>query len=72
MSQDLDQDKQQAFGAQALDVLNKGAVAVMMSLGHRTGLFDAMADLPPATAQTIAKAAGLNERYSALGKLPYK
>ena len=63
MSQDLDQAKLQAFGGQALDILNKGAVAVMMSLGHRTGLFDVMADLPPANVQAIAKAAGLNERY---------
>jgi SAM-dependent methyltransferase len=63
MSQDLNQEKLQAFGGQALDILNKGAVAVMMSLGHRTGLFDAMADLPSADAGTIAKTAGLNERY---------
>lgn len=35
----------------------------MMSVGHRTGLFDAMSGVPPATARDIADAAGLNERY---------
>jgi hypothetical protein len=63
MSQDLDHDKLQAFGGQALDILNKGALSVMMSLGHRTGLFDSMASHPPANCQAIAKVAGLNERY---------
>jgi ubiquinone/menaquinone biosynthesis C-methylase UbiE len=35
----------------------------MISLGHRTGLFDTMRGLPPATSQEIATQAGLNERY---------
>jgi 2-polyprenyl-3-methyl-5-hydroxy-6-metoxy-1,4-benzoquinol methylase len=35
----------------------------MISLGHRTGLFDTMASLPPATSDEIAKAAALDERY---------
>ncbi|MGB5973236.1 MAG: class I SAM-dependent methyltransferase, partial [Nodosilinea sp.] len=43
--------------------LNYGALALMTSIGHRTELFDTMADLPPATSQQIAEAAGLNERY---------
>jgi SAM-dependent methyltransferase len=63
MSQHVDQAKLQAFGGLALDILNKAAIAVMMSVGHRTGLFDAMADRPPATVHAIAQAAGLNERY---------
>ena len=37
-------------------------LAVMISIGHRTGLFDTMADLPPST-QQIAARAGLAERY---------
>jgi 2-polyprenyl-3-methyl-5-hydroxy-6-metoxy-1,4-benzoquinol methylase len=43
--------------------LNKAAAALMISVGHRTELFDAMADLPPATSERIAQTAGLNERY---------
>jgi 2-polyprenyl-3-methyl-5-hydroxy-6-metoxy-1,4-benzoquinol methylase len=35
----------------------------MTSVGHRTGLFDTMATLPPSSAVQIAKAAALNERY---------
>ncbi|MBD2365434.1 class I SAM-dependent methyltransferase, partial [Anabaena minutissima FACHB-250] len=45
------------------DILNSGAIALMTSIGHRTGLFDTLAQLPPATTQQIADAAGLNERY---------
>ena len=64
MSQgDLDQAKLEQFGGPALDILNKGSVAVMMSVGHRTGLFESMAGLSPSTSAQIAEAAGLQERY---------
>lgn len=59
----LDQTKAEAFAERMLDVLNSGAIALMTSIGHRTGLFDTMAKLPPATSRQIASAAGLNERY---------
>ena len=59
----LDQAKKDEFGALAARILNDAAVAIMMSVGHRTGLFEAMAKLPPSTSQQIATAAGLNERY---------
>jgi ubiquinone/menaquinone biosynthesis C-methylase UbiE len=35
----------------------------MISVGHRSGLFDAMANLAPATSAEIAENAGLDERY---------
>ena len=38
-------------------------LALMTSVGHRVGLFDTMASLPPATSPQIAAAAGLEERY---------
>jgi 2-polyprenyl-3-methyl-5-hydroxy-6-metoxy-1,4-benzoquinol methylase len=44
-------------------LLNYGALTIMTSIGHRTGLFDAMNEMPPSTSAGIAKAAGLNERY---------
>jgi len=44
-------------------ILNDAALALMISVGHRTGLFDVMATLPAATSEQIASAAGLNERY---------
>jgi 2-polyprenyl-3-methyl-5-hydroxy-6-metoxy-1,4-benzoquinol methylase len=35
----------------------------MVSVGHRTGLFDVMSKSPPATSEELAAQAGLNERY---------
>jgi hypothetical protein len=46
-----------------LAVLNHGTLCLMVSVGHRTGLFDAMSKLPPATSEEIAIQARLNERY---------
>jgi ubiquinone/menaquinone biosynthesis C-methylase UbiE len=57
------QKKAEAFSENLVDVLNKSAIATAISLGHRTGLFDAMATLPYATSARIAEAANLNERY---------
>ncbi|NLZ07648.1 MAG: methyltransferase domain-containing protein [Phycisphaerae bacterium] len=59
----LNAERSGAFARRLLDVLNDGALAVMISLGHRTGLFDTLRDLPPSTSEEIADAAGLNERY---------
>lgn len=53
----------EAFAGRVMEILNSGAVAVMMSIGHRTGLFDVMNRLPPATSSAIARAARLDERY---------
>ena len=55
--------KSESFAECLLDILNSGALAGMLSIGHRTGLLDTMATLAPATSQQIAAAAGLNERY---------
>lgn len=35
----------------------------MASIGHRTGLFDVLADAPSLTSEALAKRARLNERY---------
>lgn len=59
----LPQSRAQAFADKMMQMYNAGAMALMTSIGHRTGLFDAMAALPPATSTAIAKAARLNERY---------
>lgn len=52
-----------AFAERMLDMLNGGALAIMTSIGHRTGLFDTMAELAPSTSAELALAAGLHERY---------
>ncbi len=59
----FDVAKAEAFAGQMLGIINSGAIALMTSIGHRTGLFDTLATLPPATSQQIAAAAHLNERY---------
>jgi 2-polyprenyl-3-methyl-5-hydroxy-6-metoxy-1,4-benzoquinol methylase len=63
VEQQFDQARAEAFAGRLLDDLNGGAIMIMTSIGHRTGLFDAMSGLPPSTSQQIAEAANLNERY---------
>lgn len=46
-----------------VDILNSASLALMMSIGHKVGLFDAMASLSSATIPEIATKAGLQERY---------
>jgi 2-polyprenyl-3-methyl-5-hydroxy-6-metoxy-1,4-benzoquinol methylase len=58
-----DQAKVEAFAERLVGVLTDAGLGLMLSIGHRTGLFDTMADLPPLTSDGIAKRAGLNERY---------
>jgi hypothetical protein len=59
----FDQTKAEAFAGRLLTALNHGALCLMVSVGHRTGLFDVMSKSPPATSEEIATEAGLNERY---------
>jgi 2-polyprenyl-3-methyl-5-hydroxy-6-metoxy-1,4-benzoquinol methylase len=59
----FDASKAEAFAGTLLESLNHGAWCLMASIGHRTGLFDTMRDLPASTAGDIARAAHLNERY---------
>lgn len=60
---DFDPRKADDFARGVLDVLNHGALALMLSIGHRAGLFDAMRGLGFATSRRIAAEAGLQERY---------
>ncbi len=60
---DFDPAKAEAFADRFLTALNDGALCLMASVGHRTGLFDAMRDHPSSTSEEIAERAGLAERY---------
>lgn len=60
---EFDTDRASRFENRFVDVLNGGALCLMTSLGHRTGLFDRLAGMKAATSAEIAAAAGLNERY---------
>jgi ubiquinone/menaquinone biosynthesis C-methylase UbiE len=58
-----DAAKAGAFADRLLTMLNHGGLCLMVSVGHRTGLFDAMKGMEPSTSAEIAARAGLNERY---------
>jgi SAM-dependent methyltransferase len=51
------------FAERMGQMMNDAALSLMVSVGHRTGLFDVMAAMPAATSGEIAARAGLNERY---------
>jgi SAM-dependent methyltransferase len=56
-------DRAAVFGERMVGVLNDACLALMVSVGHRTGLFEEMAGRAPSTSNEIAVAAGLQERY---------
>jgi Methyltransferase domain len=53
----------EAFAGRVMAVMDSASLAILISIGHQTGLFDVMAEQPSATSPQIADAAGLNERY---------
>jgi 2-polyprenyl-3-methyl-5-hydroxy-6-metoxy-1,4-benzoquinol methylase len=59
----FDADRAAAFAGRLLQTLNDGALCLMISLGHRTGLFDVLRELPPSSSAAVAAAARLDERY---------
>ena len=60
---EIDSAKAEAFAGRFVTALNNGALCLMASIGHRTGLFDILSTLPPSTSEEIASRARLNERY---------
>jgi ubiquinone/menaquinone biosynthesis C-methylase UbiE len=59
----MDQKKSEAFADKMLDVMNHAGLALMISIGHRIGLLDKLAELPALTSHEIAARTGFNERY---------
>lgn len=59
----VDLDRAEAFAQKLATALNQACLTLMISLGHRTGLFDKLAHLPPSSSAAIAAASGLSERY---------
>ncbi|AZQ65938.1 class I SAM-dependent methyltransferase [Silicimonas algicola] len=59
----FDTGKADAFLDRVAGLVNDGAIAVMVGLGHRTGLFDTLAGMPLATSTELAEEAALAERY---------
>ncbi len=59
----FDESRAQSFADGLLEKINHASLALMISIGHRTGLFDTLCQLDWSTANQIADAAELNERY---------
>jgi 2-polyprenyl-3-methyl-5-hydroxy-6-metoxy-1,4-benzoquinol methylase len=58
-----DAEKAAAFAESLLTAFNNAAMCLMISIGHRTGLFDTFSQMPPVTSEELAQRCGLNERY---------
>jgi SAM-dependent methyltransferase len=56
-------DTTEEFAERMVGAIDAGSLAILLSIGHQTKLFDTLAELPPATSAQIADAAGLTERY---------
>lgn len=60
---ETDDAQAEAFAERMLATLNEASLALMLSVGHRTGLLDAMADQGWLTSAALAERADLSERY---------
>jgi len=56
-------DTTEQFAERIVGAIDSASLAILLSIGHQTKLFDTLAELPPATSAHIADSAGLNERY---------
>jgi ubiquinone/menaquinone biosynthesis C-methylase UbiE len=54
---------EEAFTQKLINMVNNGMSGLMISIGHRTGLFNAMRGADPMTSLELAERAGLTERY---------
>ena len=60
----FDDARHETFGNRVVGMLNDASLTFMLSIGHRTGLLDALQRLDrPATTHEISDEAGLAERY---------
>jgi 2-polyprenyl-3-methyl-5-hydroxy-6-metoxy-1,4-benzoquinol methylase len=60
---DPNNDTTEGFAERMVGAIDNASLAILLSIGHQTKLFDTLAELPPATSTQVAEAAGLNERY---------
>ncbi|HEU4428283.1 MAG TPA: class I SAM-dependent methyltransferase [Myxococcota bacterium] len=59
----MDEARARGFALRMREILDGGALALLVSIGHRTGLFDTLAAMAPAHSRAIARESGLDERY---------
>src|SRR5215471_12630141 len=62
MADTLDRKRVQEFARKLFGFYTSGLLTMMVSVGYRTGLFEAAAE-GPATSEELAERAGLQERY---------
>ena len=62
-NKEFNTSRAEAFSGSLIDILNKSSLALMISIGHRSGLFDTLSNMDFATSEEIADKAKLNERY---------
>jgi 2-polyprenyl-3-methyl-5-hydroxy-6-metoxy-1,4-benzoquinol methylase len=62
-TRDRNTDTTEEFAERMVGAIDSASLAILLSIGHQTKLFDALAGMPSATSAQIADAAGLNERY---------
>ncbi len=55
--------RREAATDRMLRLVNDAFLALMVGVGHRTGLFDTLDGMPPSSSEEIASTAGLDERY---------
>ena len=60
---ELDPQRAEEFAGRLTTMIDDASLALLTSVGHRTGLFDAMAGLGSVTSPEVARAAALDERY---------
>lgn len=58
-----DSARAERFAGRMIGLVNDSFLSVLVSIGHRTRLFETMAGLAPSTSDEVARAAGLEERY---------
>ncbi len=59
----VDQQKLDALVGRLFGDLSAGYGGVLVSIGHKLGLYRAMADAGPLSSQEVAKRSGCGERY---------
>lgn len=62
MNQPLDKKKVQEFARKVFGLYTSGILAMLVEIGHKTGLFETLAQ-GPGTSEELAARAGLHERY---------
>ncbi len=59
----IDEARAAAFGQQIFSTIVSACATMLIGVGHRTGIFDTLANLPPVTSAELATHTGLQERY---------